>query len=355
MKPHISLFLPAAAAAFLPLSPKQTVALYTSDVCVGHDPGRGHPEAPARLRGLLSALRNEWVPEFGQHLRVFDEREADVTDEQLLRVHTVDHVAKVSAAFDRAKRGLNPVIGMRVNIDADTIVSPGTQAAARRGAGLVVAAVDDLLSRRGWVGGPFTGTNKRPRRAFVMVRPPGHHAEADGPQGFCFFNNVMVGVAHAQAVHGVRRVAILDFDVHHGNGDADIAWAQQNRLYASTHEVPLYPGTGETAGRDRNVLSVPLSANAGSAEFRRAWRSRLLPAVRMFNPEVVFLSSGFDAHKDDPLSSVTLTDDDFAWITAEVASLGFGRIPIISVLEGGYNVKQLEQSVRTHVLALINS
>jgi len=146
--------------------------------------------------------------------------------------------------------------------------------------------------------------------------------------------------------------------VHHGNGDADIAWADRRRLYVSTHEVPLYPGTGEKPGREgrhRNSLSAPLPANGGSAEFRRAWRDKLLPAVRLFNPQAVFVSAGFDAHVDDPLSSISLTDDDFRWLTTEIAQLGFGRLPIISVLEGGYNVNALEKSVRTHVEALIDA
>ena len=163
----------------------------------------------------------------------------------------------------------------------------------------------------------------------------------------------MVGVAHAQAVHGLKKVAILDFDVHHGNGDAEIAWSDPSRLYVSTHESPSFPGTGTQRGRDgphRNVINEPLSAGAGSWQFRNAWRWRLLPAIRAFQPEAIFLSSGFDAHKDDPLSSTRLTDADFQWLTAEVAALGR---PIVSVLEGGYNVDVLERSVRTHLKTLI--
>jgi len=333
----------------LPGTPRP-LALYTSDVCVRHSPGGSHPEQPARLSNLLRALRTEWQPEFGERLRVCEPR-ADVTRDQLLRVHTEKHVAQV----DRAFRSLALPLGGRVNLDSDTIVSQGTQAAAKRAAGLVVAAVDDLFSRN-VVNLPNDA--ERPRRAFVMARPPGHHAEGSGPQGFCLYNNVMVGVAHAQAVYGVRRVAILDFDVHHGNGDAEIAWSCPSRLYVSSHEVPLYPNTGEKAGREgkyRNVLSAPLPANAGSRDFRRVWRWRLLPAVRAFRPEAIFLSAGFDAHRDDPLSSVKLDDRDFEWITAEVAAISGGRIPIISVLEGGYNVEQLERSVKAHVAALIKA
>jgi len=198
----------------------------------------------------------------------------------------------------------------------------------------------------------------RPRRAFVMSRPPGHHAEVDSAQGFCFYNNVMVGVAHAQKKYGLKRVAILDFDVHHGNGDSDICFADPSWLYVSSHETPNFPGTGETPGREGdygNCINAPLPANAGSGAFRRAWSNQLLPAVRSFKPEAIFLSAGFDAHSNDPLSSTQVTDDDYAWLTAEVAAIGGGNLPIVSVLEGGYNVEQLAKSVRVHLKALISS
>jgi acetoin utilization deacetylase AcuC-like enzyme len=165
----------------------------------------------------------------------------------------------------------------------------------------------------------------------------------------------MVGAAHAQAKHGVERIAILDFDVHHGNGGEDIARADPGWLYVSSHECPNFPGTGETPGRSgvhNNVVSAPLKRGAGSSEFRRAWRNQLLPAVRAFRPDAIFISAGFDAHADDPLSGTRLCDDDFAWLTSEVTAIGK---PIISVLEGGYNVDRLERSVKTHVAALINS
>jgi len=363
------------------VSPK-TVALYTSEVCVGHNPGRGHPERPARLKQLIKALRNEWVPEFGDRLQLCEPL-VDVTDEQLLRVHTKEHVDRVSAAFTTSESPLN--LQRRSKIDSDTIASPGTRKAARRGAGLVVAAVDDVFAKQPKARDPVTAgsrnrapkytkpkardaevvtkvkspSKKRIRRAFVMVRPPGHHAESDRPMGFCMYNNVMVGVAHAQAEHGVRRIAILDFDVHYGNGDAAIAeMVGQSCLYVSSHETPSYPFSGEFQGRIgafRNVVNAPLPAAAGSAEFRRAWRERLLPAVRNFRPQAIFLSAGFDAHGDDPLSSTELTDDDFHWLTSEVAALGGGNLPIISVLEGGYNVERLPQSVRSHVAALIET
>ena len=318
------------------------VAVYTSEACVGHDPGWMHPEKPERLTTLLNAMRGEWARAFGDRMRVH-EPEVEVTDEQLLRVHTPEHLKVVEDAYKQ----LN-LIRRQVKIDADTVVSPGSQLAAKRAAGLVVAAVDDLMSRSAEV-----------KRAFVMVRPPGHHAEADKPQGFCLYNNVLVGVAHAQAVHGIKRVAILDFDVHHGNGDEAIAMTDRSRLYASSHQSPCYPGTGLTPGASgphKNIWNVPLEPGAGSAEFRAAWTKTLLPAVRRFKPDAIFISAGFDAHAEDPLASVELSDEDFSWITKEIVStVGNGRLPIISVLEGGYNVVSLERAVRAHLEALMKA
>ena len=347
--------LPLALAALALVRPGWTtpprpyrapLALYTSDACVAHQPSsrtKPHPEQPERLANLLRALRTKWSPEFGARLAV-REPSADVTDAQLLRVHSLAHTAKVELALTAAKG-----VG-RVNLDSDTVASTGTRAAARRAAGLVVAAVDEVMQPS------LTPPDRRPRRAFVMARPPGHHAEADKAMGICFYNNVLVGVAHAQAKHGVGRVAILDFDVHHGNGDAQISEVDPARLYVSSHEVPNFPGTGierGTEGAFANVVSVPLPPGSGPAAFRRAWRDTLLPAVRAFEPEMIFLSAGFDAHKDDPLSSARLEHADFAWLTREVTAIGGGRLPIVSVLEGGYNIAALERSVYTHVKALM--
>ena len=321
---------------------KAPVAIFTSELCVGHEPGGvfgTHPEKPERLTGLLSAMRGEWRDAFGDEMQVFEPDGADVTKEQLLRVHTQGHLDLISDAFKRASRWPLPV-----NLDADTIVSKGTEAAATRAAGLVVAAVDAVL-----------GNQTDLRRAFVMVRPPGHHAETDRPMGFCLYNNVLVGVAHAQAVHGLGRVAILDFDVHHGNGDAEMALADPSRLYASSHQGDAFPGTGAQAGREgphENIINAPLPAGSGSAEFRGVWSNTLLPAVAAFKPDAIFLSAGFDAHAEDPLASMALEDEDFGWITMEVAKLG---LPIISVLEGGYDVDALERAARAHVAALIDS
>jgi acetoin utilization deacetylase AcuC-like enzyme len=232
---------------------------------------------------------------------------------------------------------------------------PGTSRAAYRAAGLVIAAVDGVLSQSSE---PPAASEAPPRRAFAMVRPPGHHAESDSTGGFCLFNNVMVGVAHAQAVHGLGRVAVLDFDVHHGNGGSDISWCDATRLYASSFEGDVFGGGGIERGCDGmhgQIVSCPLSAGCGSEEFRAAWADELLPAVRAFEPDAIFLAAGFDGHADDPLASVQLHEDDFAWLTAEVAKIASDTLPIISVLEGGYNVDALERCARAHVRALIHS
>ena len=371
------------------------IAIYTSEVCVGHNPGSRMgqvlPEQPARLANLIAALRGPWAAEFGELLQV-REPEVDVTEEQLRRIHTPEHLERIAAAFAQSRPKPPSTLSFRVNLDRDTVIhEPGSEAAANRAAGLVVAAVDDLLGEPG----PAAA-----RRAFVMVRPPGHHAEADKAGGFCIFNNVMVGVAHAQAKYGLQRVAVLDFDVHHGNGGADICAEGDLRCaeeicdatrmcassyaittpssllrplspapssrsppppppprpppppppapppppppppppayrYASSFEAGIFADEGIELGCDGlhgQIVSAPLPAGCGSEAFRRAWTEDLLPAVRAFDPEAVFLSAGFDAHADDPMASLQLREDDFAWLTAEAAALGGGTLPIISVL-----------------------
>lgn len=322
----------------------RVVTVFTSKVCLGHEPGWQHPESPKRLSTLQDAMHNDWRSKFGALMRI-SEPVVDVTTEQILRVHSPAHIASLEHAFNKVGGPFSPW----VNLDSDTVVSRGTQAAVLRAAGLVIAAVDEAFD---------TTTISSSRRAFVMARPPGHHAECDRPMGFCLLNNVLIGAAHAQAVYGASRVAILDFDVHHGNGDAAITEDCPNRLYASTHQSPLFPYTGTTpgrAGRHANVLSSPLPAGSGSDEFRAAWQDFLLPAVREFGPDAVFISAGFDAHAQDPLGGLALSDEDFEWISAEIGKLCGEHVPIVSVLEGGYNVVALEGAVQAHIKGLIYS
>lgn len=302
--------------------------LFTHPACLDHDTGPGHPERPARLQAVLAALEG---PEFA----ALERREAPlarIADLEL--AHPASHVAATLAAI--------PAEGLWM-LDGDTLVSPGSREAALRAAGAVVAAVDAV------VGG--TAAN-----AFCAVRPPGHHAEPDRAMGFCLFNNVVVGARHAQRVHGLKKVAIVDFDVHHGNGTETQALADPTLFYGSTHQSPLYPGTGmRNDPRRPNVVNAPLPPRAGSDEFRMAMLEEVLPALRAFAPDLVIISAGFDAHRDDPLAELRLTEADYAWATDELVSVARdcagGRL--VSALEGGYNLTALARSAAAHVKALM--
>ena len=302
--------------------------LFTHPACLGHDPGEGHPERPARLASVLKALSG---PEFAALQR----REAPLaTTEQLARAHPPRYVDAVLAAF--------PSEGY-VQLDGDTVVSPGSKDAALRAAGALVAATDAVMSGEA-------------ANAFCAVRPPGHHAEPMRPMGFCLFNNVVVAAHHARAQHGVTRVAVMDFDVHHGNGTETQALADDALFYASTHQSPLYPGSGmhNHAGHP-NVVNAPLPARSGSAEFRAAMSDQVLPAIRAFAPEFVIISAGFDAHQADPLAELRLTEEDFGWATEQLLQVArehaAGRL--VSALEGGYDLDALGRSTQAHVRALM--
>ncbi len=302
--------------------------LFTHPACLGHDPGQGHPERPARLASVLKALSG---PEFAGLQR----REAPLaTTEQLQRAHPPRYVEAVLQAF--------PTEGY-VQLDGDTVVSPGSKDAALRAAGALVAATDAVM------GGEA-------RNAFCAVRPPGHHAEPMRPMGFCLFNNVVVAARHARARYGIRKVAVMDFDVHHGNGTETQAMADADLFYASTHQSPLYPGSGTHNHADHpNIVNAPLPPRSGSAEFRAAMTDQVLPAMRAFAPELVIISAGFDAHHADPLAELRLTEDDFAWATTQLMEVARehagGRL--VSALEGGYDLDALGRSAQAHVRALM--
>lgn len=294
-------------------------AVYSHPACLGHDPIEGHPESPDRLRAVLRALKQ---PEFAG-LAWHEAPEA--THEQILRVHTAHVLEAVLSGKDRV-------------IDADTAIAPGSCAAALRAAGAVCAAVEEVL-------------NGRADNAFAAIRPPGHHAEPGQSMGFCLFNNIAIGALHAQSL-GVGKVAVLDFDVHHGNGTQATAWDDAGFFFASTHQWPLYPGSGarsETGAHD-NILNVPLQAGCGSGLFRQVWAEVILPRVRDFAPDLVFISAGFDAHRADPLGGLGLHADDFGWLTAEICRIAGNRV--ISSLEGGYDLVALAESAAAHVRAL---
>jgi len=240
-------------------------------------------------------------------------------------------------------RHIAPISGM-IYIDGDTSMSPGTWEAVMRGVGGAVAATDAVMS----------GAHAN---AFVAVRPPGHHAEVSKPMGFCFFDNVAIAARHAQRKYGIGRAAVVDFDVHHGNGTQDIFWADKSVMYCSTHQMPLFPGTGASGERGEHdtIVNAPLASEDGSVKFRAAFENLILPQLRKFGPELIIISAGFDAHFRDPLASLNVKAEDFGWVTRQLMDVAEtsagGRV--VSVLEGGYDLQGLKESVAAHVTALM--
>ncbi|MDQ2695265.1 MAG: histone deacetylase family protein [Pseudomonadota bacterium] len=305
-----------------------TTLLYHHPVFLEHDTGAFHPECPARLKAILDALRQ---PGFA----ALAWREApQASREQLNRVHPQDYVEAILAAI--------PAAGQRA-LDPDTVISPRSGEAALRAAGAVCAAVDAVMANEA-------------RTAFCAVRPPGHHAEPGRAMGFCLFNNVAVGALHAVQGHGLRRVAVVDFDVHHGNGTQAAFLRRPECLYISSHQWPLYPGTGHVSERGvGNIVNLPLPPGSGSEELRDAWTDGMAPALHDFRPEFIFISAGFDAHHADPLAGLAFTEDDYGWITREILAIAqdYSQGRVVSALEGGYNLPALAACAAVHVKALM--
>ncbi|HWA22552.1 MAG TPA: histone deacetylase family protein [Caulobacterales bacterium] len=304
-----------------------SVALFTHPSMLDHEVPPGHPERPARLASVLKALEGMYL----------DRREAPLaTRAQIELVHDGVYLDALDAAF--------PAPGERlVALDPDTTVSHGSAEAALRAAGAVIAAVDAVQ------GGEIAS-------AFCAVRPPGHHAEPWSAMGFCLYNNAAIGALHAMRAHGLRRVAVMDFDVHHGNGTQTVATREPAMFYGSTHEHPFYPGTGaETEhGPAGNIVNAPLRAGADGAAFRRAMETRILPAIDSFAPDLIIISAGFDAHRADPLANLQLDESDYAWsgrALLEVARRHCGG-RVVSTLEGGYDLVALGRSSAAFVEAL---
>jgi len=305
-----------------------TTLLFTHDACMDHDAGFSHPERPDRLRAALAALDVE-------AFAAVERREAPRAGrDQIERVH--------DAAYVRHILGSVPASG-HYSLDPDTALSPGSGEAALRAAGALCAAVDAV------VGGEA-------RNAFCAVRPPGHHAEAARAMGFCLFNNVAIGARHARAGHGLERVAMVDFDVHHGNGTQSAFERDGNFFFASSHQSPCYPGTGSEAETGvGNIVNAELPPGSGSEAFRYAFAERILPALDGFAPDMILISAGFDAHASDPLAQLNLTEGDFARATREILAVAGkhcdGRV--VSTLEGGYDLDALGASVAAHVAVLM--
>ncbi|MGD9884101.1 MAG: histone deacetylase family protein [Reyranella sp.] len=297
-----------------------------------HDTGPYHPERPDRLRAIEAALGD---PDFDRQPRL---RAPAATREELDRVHPEDYVEAIL--------GIRPGPGERVHVDGDTVMSGGSAEAVLHAAGAAIAGVDAVMSGR-------------VRTAFAAVRPPGHHASPDVPGGFCLFNNVAIGARHAQARYGAERVAIVDFDVHHGQGTQAVVEPDRSLFYASTHQYPLYPGTGHASetGVANNVVNAPLSPGSGGRLFRAAWRERILPALDRFSPDLVIVSAGFDAHAADPLAQLEVETEDFAWLTEELLAIAdrHAKGRLVSMLEGGYDLEALAESVSTHVRTLMKA
>ncbi|HXC91277.1 MAG TPA: histone deacetylase family protein [Stellaceae bacterium] len=305
-----------------------TTLFYTHSACLEHDPGPHHPESPARLRAVLAALSG---PDFGG----LERREAaEAAIDDLLRLHPRAHVERILAAV--------PATG-HAALDADTVLSPASGRAALRAAGAVVAAVDAVVAGEA-------------DNAFCAVRPPGHHAEPNRAMGFCLFNNAAIGALRARQTHGLERVAVVDFDVHHGNGTQAAFEADNSLFYASTHQYPLYPGTGAASETGvGNIVNVPLRPMSGSGPFRRAFEERVLPALDAFRPQLVIVSAGFDAHRSDPLAQLMLDEGDYAWVTEKLVGLArrHARGRLVSTLEGGYDLAALGASAAAHLRVLM--
>lgn len=296
---------------------------------LGHKTPAGHPERPDRLRAVANALAADSF----NPLERIDAPAAEL--ETIALCHPME--------FVEAIRDASPKEGI-VAIDADTAMSPGSFEAVLRAVGGAVHAVDQVVA-------------KKADNAFCAMRPPGHHAETAKPMGFCFFNQAAIAVRHAQRRHGLDRVALVDFDVHHGNGSQDIFWDDNSVLYCSTHQMPLYPGSGSVSerGEHNTIVNAPLDPGDGGSQFRQAFEAAILPRLAEFAPELIVISAGFDAHRRDPLANLNLESEDFAWATRKILDLADksaqGRV--VSVLEGGYDLEGLAQSAAAHVTALM--
>jgi acetoin utilization deacetylase AcuC-like enzyme len=307
-------------------------ALITHPACLDHDMGEHHPECPDRLRAVLAALEAE---EFADLLR---EAAPQATKEQLTRVHPANYVDAILS--------IRPTEHETVQLDADTAMSHGSAEAALRAAGAAVAAVDAVME--GWA-----------RAAFAATRPPGHHAEPTRPMGFCMFNNAAVAALHARARWGIQRVAVVDFDVHHGNGTQAMFAADPDLFYASSHQHPCYPGTGTASerGTANNIVNAPLRPGSDGTAFRAAWSNIILPELDRFAPGLLIVSAGFDAHKADPLAQLRLETTDFTWVTQELLGIAAAHCNgrLVSCLEGGYDLHALAASAAAHVRTLMQA
>ncbi|HET7912999.1 MAG TPA: histone deacetylase family protein [Pseudolabrys sp.] len=304
--------------------------LLSHPACLNHLTPAGHPERPDRLRAIEQVLEDE---KFQLLARVEAPRGP-------LDIVALCHPAE----YIEAIRDASPAEGL-VRLDADTAMSPGSFEAALRAVGGAKLAVDEVIAGKA-------------SNAFVATRPPGHHTETARPMGFCLFNNAAIAARYAQKTHGIERAAIVDFDVHHGNGSQDIFWADKSVMYCSTHEMPLYPGTGAVGerGEFNTIVNAPLSAGDGGGAFKEAFETVILPRLREFKPDILIISAGFDAHTRDPLANLNLVEEDYTWVTKKLMDVADASAKgrVVSLLEGGYDLQGLSRSVAAHVTALMH-
>jgi acetoin utilization deacetylase AcuC-like enzyme len=308
-----------------------TTLLLTHRASLDHLTPPGHPERPDRIRAVDQVLGE------GRFDKLVRQEAPEGTLELARLCHDEHYIEEL--------RRIAPDKGL-IYLDGDTSMSPGTWEAAMRSVGGAVAATDAVMSGAA-------------DNAFLAMRPPGHHAETNRPMGFCFFDHAAIAARHAQRKYGIARAAVVDFDVHHGNGTQDIFWADPTMMYCSTHQMPLFPGTGATGERGEHdtIVNAPLAPNDGGAKFRAAFDNLILPQLTKFAPELIVISAGFDAHRRDPLANINLDAEDFGWVTRKLmdvaASSAGGRV--VSVLEGGYDLQGLKESVAAHVTALMGA
>lgn len=311
--------------------------LLTHPCFVDHDTGPGHPERPDRMRELDKVFSAD---AFDALVRA-DAPLRDDCEDAILRAHPKSYLEQI--------KSLRPEVGQpAVRLDPDTVLSSGSWEAALRAVGAGLEAVDRVFD-----------TENDIDNAFCQVRPCGHHAEADKAMGFCLFSNAAIAAHYARSRHGAERVAVVDFDVHHGNGTQDIFWGEKNLFLGSTHQMPLYPGTGapREAGEHGTICNAPLSPNDGGGPFRAAFNDKILPALHNFAPDLIVISAGFDAHEADPLANLRLVEDDFVWVTEKLMNAAAKRSGgrVVSMLEGGYDLPALGRSASGHVQMLMGA
>jgi len=308
-----------------------TLLISHDEACLNHLTPQGHPERPDRLRALTQAFAAD---AFKPLVRL----EAPMADAETIALcHPTDYIDAIREA--------SPDEGL-IGLDADTVMSPGSFEAALRCIGGGTLAVDQVMAGKA-------------ANAFVSTRPPGHHAETARPMGFCLFNSAAIAARYAQKKHGAERVALVDFDVHHGNGSQDIFWADKTVMYCSTHEMPLYPGTGSVSERGEHdtIVNAPLRAGDGGEKFREAIEGVILPQLRKFKPDFLVISAGFDAHTRDPLANLNFVESDYTWVTQKLMDVAneSAKGRIVSMLEGGYDLQGLARSAAAHVTELMKA